>query len=76
MTVGGEIVARGIPEHIIDDIRQSCDMAALVGEYLALEKRGKNLIGLCPFHNEKTPSYDPPRNSFSTVSMRRLGQCI
>ena len=57
MTVGGEIVARGIPEHIIDDIRQSCDMAALVGEYLALEKRGKNLIGLCPFHNEKTPSF-------------------
>lgn len=50
-------MARGIPEHIIDEIRQRCDMAALVGEHLALEKRGKNLLGLCPFHNEKTPSF-------------------
>ena len=32
-------------------------MAALVGQYLALEKRGKYLVGLCPFHSEKTPSF-------------------
>ncbi|NLA11590.1 MAG: DNA primase [Firmicutes bacterium] len=50
-------MTQGIPEHIIDEIRQSCDMAGLVGEYLALEKRGKNMLGLCPFHNEKTPSF-------------------
>ncbi len=48
---------QGIPEHIIDEIRQRCDLAALVGEYLTLEKRGKNLLGLCPFHSEKTPSF-------------------
>lgn len=50
-------MARGIPEQVIDEIRQRCDMAALVGEYLALEKRGKNMLGLCPFHSEKTPSF-------------------
>lgn len=50
-------MAQGIPEHIIDEIRQRCDMTALVGEYLALEKRGKSLLGLCPFHSEKTPSF-------------------
>ncbi len=32
-------------------------MAGLVGQYLALEKRGKYMVGLCPFHNEKTPSF-------------------
>ena len=50
-------MAQGIPEQIIDEIRQRCDMAGLVGEYLALEKRGKSLLGLCPFHSEKTPSF-------------------
>lgn len=32
-------------------------MVGLVGQYLALEKRGKHMLGLCPFHNEKTPSF-------------------
>lgn len=32
-------------------------MVSLVGQYLALEKRGKHMLGLCPFHNEKTPSF-------------------
>ena len=50
-------MAQGIPEQIIDEIRQRCDMASLVGQYLALEKRGKNMLGLCPFHSEKTPSF-------------------
>jgi len=50
-------LAQGIPEQIIDEIRQRCDMVSLVQQYLALEKRGKRLFGLCPFHNEKTPSF-------------------
>ena len=29
----------------------------VVGEYVTLKKRGVNMIGLCPFHNEKTPSF-------------------
>jgi DNA primase len=48
---------QGIPEQTIDEIRQRCDLVSLVGEYLALEKRGKNMLGLCPFHGEKTPSF-------------------
>lgn len=50
-------MAQGIPEQIIDEIRQRCDIVSLVGQYLALEKRGKNMLGLCPFHSEKTPSF-------------------
>ncbi|MBW6464857.1 MAG: DNA primase, partial [Firmicutes bacterium] len=50
-------MAQGIAEEIIDEIRQHTDLVALVGEYLKLERRGKNMVGLCPFHNEKTPSF-------------------
>lgn len=50
-------MAQGIPEQIIDEIRQRCDMVSLVGQYLSLEKRGKRMLGLCPFHSEKTPSF-------------------
>lgn len=48
---------QGIPEAIVDEIRQRTDLISLVGEYLTLEKRGKNMVGLCPFHSEKTPSF-------------------
>jgi DNA primase len=50
-------MAQGIPENIIDEIRQHTDLVALVEDYLKLERRGKNMVGLCPFHNEKTPSF-------------------
>lgn len=48
---------QGIPEEIIDEIRQRTDLISLVGDYIKLERRGKNMVGLCPFHNEKTPSF-------------------
>ena len=48
---------QGIPEEIIDEIRQRTDLVGLVGEYLKLERRGKSMVGLCPFHSEKTPSF-------------------
>ncbi len=48
---------QGIAEEIIDEIRRRTDLIALVGEYLKLERRGKSMVGLCPFHNEKTPSF-------------------
>ncbi|MEZ4746308.1 MAG: DNA primase [Calditrichia bacterium] len=56
----------GIPEHIIDQIRDSSNIVDVVGRYVSLKKRGRNFIGLCPFHNEKTPSFNvnPDRQIF------------
>ncbi len=46
-----------IPETTIDEIRNATDIVEVIGAYARLKKRGKNYIGLCPFHQEKTPSF-------------------
>ena len=44
-------------EHIIETIRERTDIVSLISEYTTLTKKGHSYTGLCPFHNEKTPSF-------------------
>src|SRR6185369_6430973 len=55
-----------IPEETIDDVRQATDIVDVIGALVPLKKRGKNFLGLCPFHQEKTPSFNvsPDRQMF------------
>lgn len=46
-----------IPEEFVAEVNARLDVAEVVGAYVSLKKQGRNLIGLCPFHNEKTPSF-------------------
>ncbi|ADU29878.1 DNA primase [Evansella cellulosilytica] len=46
-----------VSEDIIEEIRKSIDIVDIISEYVQLKKQGKNFIGLCPFHGEKTPSF-------------------
>ena len=46
-----------ITKQDIDYIFETIDIVSLVSEYVKLEKRGQNYLGLCPLHNEKTPSF-------------------
>ena len=46
-----------IPENTIDEIRNTANVLDIVSGYVQLRKRGKNYIGLCPFHQEKTASF-------------------
>ena len=46
-----------IEQSVINEIKEKTDILDLVSEYVKLEKRGRNYIGLCPFHDEKTPSF-------------------
>lgn len=46
-----------IPDSKIEEIRNSSDIVDLVSAYVQLKKRGKNFFGICPFHQEKTPSF-------------------
>ena len=46
-----------IPETIIHEVLQATDIVDIVAEAVVLKQAGKNLVGLCPFHSEKTPSF-------------------
>ena len=46
-----------INDEIIEKVNDSSDLVDVVSQYLPLKKAGSNYIGLCPFHNEKTPSF-------------------
>jgi len=46
-----------IPEQKIEEIRNTASIVDIISGYVQLKKRGKNFIGLCPFHQEKTPSF-------------------
>ncbi len=43
---------------IVDEVRNSVNIVSIVSEYVALKKRGRNHVARCPFHNEKTPSFN------------------
>ncbi len=47
-----------IDEASVEQVRRAADIVVVVGEYLKLKRRGKNFLGLCPFHQEKTPSFN------------------
>lgn len=47
-----------IGEQKIEEIRAANDIVDVIGEHISLKQRGKNFIGLCPFHAEKTPSFN------------------
>lgn len=63
---------------VLREIRARVDIAALVGAYVALKKRGNDLVGLCPFHAEKTPSFHvhPDRGFFKCFGCGTGGDVI
>ncbi|MDX2469201.1 MAG: DNA primase [SAR324 cluster bacterium] len=55
-----------IPKEQVDQVAAATDIVALVSGYVQLKNAGKNLTGLCPFHNERSPSFvvTPARQSY------------
>ena len=64
-----------IPRETVEQILQTARIEEVVGEFVTLKKRGANLIGVCPFHNEKTPSFNvnPARNIFKCFGCGNAG---
>jgi DNA primase len=44
-------------DNAIDEVRQRADIVEIIGAHVRLRRAGRNFVGLCPFHNEKTPSF-------------------
>lgn len=67
-----------IPKETVDLIIDSSRIDEVVGEFVALKKRGASMIGLCPFHNEKTPSFNvsPARGIYKCFGCGKGGNSV
>ena len=62
-------------DEIIEEVRQTNDIVDIISQYVHLKRSGRNYFGLCPFHNEKSPSFSvsPDKQIFSCFSCHTAG---
>lgn len=67
-----------IPKQTIDEIFDAAIIEEVVGEFVPLKKRGANLLGNCPFHNEKTPSFtvSPAKGIYKCFGCGKAGNSV
>lgn len=67
-----------IPREIIEEILYRTDIESLVGSYVSLKRSGSNLVGLCPFHSERSPSFNvsPSKKMFYCFGCGAGGDAI
>ena len=65
-------------EDFLEDLRRRCSIEDVVGRYVELKKSGSSLVGLCPFHSERTPSFHvtPSKQMFYCFGCNTGGDVI
>lgn len=66
------------PQSFLDELMARSDIVDVVGSYVQLTRKGSNLFGLCPFHNEKTPSFSvtPDKQMFYCFGCKKGGSAV
>lgn len=66
------------PEAFLQELEEKNPIEDVVGQYVSLTRRGSNLFGLCPFHNEKTPSFSvaPEKGIFYCFGCHKGGGAV
>jgi len=66
------------PEQVIEEVRLRNDIVEVVSGYVKLERKGRSYWALCPFHNEKTPSFsvEPVKQFFYCFGCNKGGSVI
>jgi len=69
------VTGHDLSRDTVDRVRQAADIVAVVGEVVSLRKAGKNYVGLCPFHGERTPSFyvSPDKGTFYCFGCKKGG---
>ena len=67
-----------ISRRTIDKVMDSALIEEVVGDFVSLKRRGSSMIGLCPFHNEKSPSFNvtPSRGIFKCFGCGQAGNSV
>lgn len=67
-----------IPKNTVEQIIEAAHVEEVVGEFVTLKKRGTNLLGLCPFHGEKTPSFtvSPVKGIYKCFGCGKAGNSV
>ena len=67
-----------LAESTVQQVKQYNDIVGIIGNYLDLKRRGRNYIGLCPFHSERTPSFtvSPDKGIFHCFGCHESGDLI
>jgi DNA primase len=67
-----------IPERVVDEVRVRADVVDIIGQHVQLKRAGKQFVGLCPFHHEKTPSFyvTPAKNFYKCFGCGEAGDAF
>ena len=67
-----------IPDEKVQEVRDRVDIVDLIGRYVELRRQGRNYKGLCPFHNERSPSFNvnPARKGYKCFGCGVGGDAI
>src|SRR6185295_2425846 len=67
-----------ITKSTVDQIIETSRIEEVVGDFVSLKKRGANLLGLCPFHDEKTPSFtvSPAKGIYKCFGCGKSGNAV